>query len=62
MKFGRPLVVKLLCVGFVACLMLPFGRAVFPQIEHTIGGLSFSAMEAVTSAALGFVLYAVLAG
>jgi membrane protein YqaA with SNARE-associated domain len=58
----NPLFAKLLCVAFVAALMLPIGRAVFPLFGSMMDGLHFSAIEAVLSATIGLGIYAVMFG
>jgi hypothetical protein len=59
---SNPLVTKLLCVALVVCLVIPAGRAAFPVLAGSIDRLEFSAIEAVTSATLGFGLYAAFFG
>ena len=61
------LLTKLLCVGFVAAFMLPFGGLLFPYVSNELSGVSnelsgieFQAIEAVTSATLAFGIYSVL--
>ena len=48
----NPMVLKLLCAAFVACLMLPLGSMLFPYLDVPV--LPFTAIEAVLSATLGF--------
>jgi hypothetical protein len=57
-----PLITKLLCVGLVACLMMPLGREVYPYIESAMDSLQFGAFEAVFSATLGLAIYAAMFG
>ena len=58
----HPLVDRLMCVGLVACLMIPIGRMLFPYVDDVLGGTEFQAIEAVVSATLGFGIYAVMFG
>jgi hypothetical protein len=55
----RAVLTKLLYVGFVATIMLPVGRVLFPYVSDELSGLQFQAIEAVVSAALGFGIYSV---
>jgi hypothetical protein len=57
----RRLLVRLLCVGLVAAVMLPLGGALFPYVSHQLDGTQFQALEAVLSAALGFGLSSLIA-
>ncbi len=57
---SKPLILKLMCVVLVASVLFPLGRAIFPYIANDIGDMSFSAIEAVLSASIGFGIYAVL--
>jgi len=50
----------LLCVGFVAAFMLPFGGLLFPYVSNELSGIEFQAIEAVASATLAFGIYSVL--
>lgn len=50
----RAMLTRLLCVAFVAALMLPLGRLLFPFVSHELTGIQFQAIEAVVSATLGF--------
>jgi hypothetical protein len=52
-------VTKLLCVAFVAAIMLPVGHILFPYVSHELTGMQFQAIEAVISASLGFGIYSV---
>jgi hypothetical protein len=54
------LLTKLLCVGFVAAVMLPFGGFLFPYVSSELSGIEFQAIEAVASATLGFGIHSVL--
>lgn len=56
----RPFMLKLLCVGLVAAIMLPVGRALFPYVSGELDALQFHALEAVLSATLGFGIYALI--
>lgn len=53
----RAILTRLLCVAFVAALMLPLGRALFPYVSQELSGLQFQALEAVVSATVGFGIY-----
>jgi hypothetical protein len=55
----RAIVTRLLCVAFVAALMLPLGRALFPYVSQELSGLQFQALEAVVSATVGFGIYSI---
>jgi hypothetical protein len=50
----RELIVKLLCVSFVAAVMLPFGSMAFPLVSDMLSGPQFLAIEAIVGATLGF--------
>ena len=50
----RAMLTRLLCVAFVAALMLPLGRLLFPFVSPELTGIQFQAIEAVVSATLGF--------
>ena len=54
------LLTKLLCVGFVAAFMLPFGGLLFPYVSNELSGIEFQAIDAVASATLAFGIYSVL--
>jgi hypothetical protein len=54
------LLTKLLCVGFVAAFMLPFGVSCSPMSASELSGIEFQAIEAVASATLAFGIYSVL--
>jgi len=56
----RPFIAKLLCVGFVAALMLPVGRMLFPYVSAELTQIEFQAIEAVVSATVGFGLSGIL--
>ncbi|MGB6349317.1 MAG: hypothetical protein WBG10_04745 [Pseudolabrys sp.] len=53
-------VTKLLCVAFVAAIMLPVGHILFPYVSHELTGVQFQAIEAVVSTTLGFGIYSFL--
>lgn len=53
-------VTKLLCVAFVAAIMLPVGHILFPYVSHELSGIEFQAIEAVVSTTLGFGIYSFL--
>jgi hypothetical protein len=55
----RAILIRLLCVGFVAALMLPVGRILFPYVSHELTGIQFQAIEAVVSATVGFGIYSI---
>lgn len=57
----RAFLMRLLCVGMVAAVMLPLGSVVFPYVSHALDGMQFQALEAVVSAALGYGIYALIA-
>lgn len=57
----RAFLMRLLCVGLVAAVMLPLGSVVFPYVSHALDGMQFQALEAVVSAALGYGIYALIA-
>jgi hypothetical protein len=54
------LMTKLLCVAFVAAVMVPLGGLLFPYVSHQLSGMQFQAIEAVVSATLGFGISSVL--
>jgi hypothetical protein len=56
----RAMLTRLLCVAFVAALMLPLGRMLFPYVSHELTGIQFQAIEAVVSATLGFGISSIL--
>jgi hypothetical protein len=56
----RAILTKLLCVAFVAAVMLPVGHLLFPYVSHELSGIQFQAIEAVVSATVGFGIYSVL--
>jgi hypothetical protein len=58
--FDKVMVTRLLCVAFVAALMLPLGKMLFPYVSHELSGIQFQAMEAVISATLGFGISSIL--
>jgi len=51
---------KLLCVAFVAAIVLPAGRILFPYVSNEFTGIQFQAIEAVISTTVGFGIYSVL--
>jgi hypothetical protein len=53
-------VTKLLCVAFVAAIMLPVGHILFPYVSDELTGIQFQTIEAVISTTLGFGIYSVL--
>jgi hypothetical protein len=57
---GQPKIGQVLCVALVAAIMVPVGRWIFPFLSAEIGRLQFEAIEALTSAALGFCIYTVV--
>jgi hypothetical protein len=56
----KAMLTRLLCVAFVAALMLPVGRLLFPYVSHELTGIQFQAIEAVVSATLGFGISSIL--
>lgn len=60
MKSERPFLIKLLCVGLVAAVMLPLGTLLFPYVSADLSPTEFQMFEAVVSASLGFGLYGIL--
>jgi hypothetical protein len=56
--WDRYWVVRLLCVGLVAAVMVPLGGIVFPYVASALDGTQFQALEAVFSAAVGYGLSA----
>ena len=56
----RAMLTRLLCVAFVAALMLPLGRLLFPYVSHELTGIQFQAIEAAVSATLGFGISSIL--
>ncbi|HTL64103.1 MAG TPA: hypothetical protein VL305_03830 [Pseudolabrys sp.] len=56
----KAMLTRLLCVAFVAALMLPLGRLLFPYVSHELTGIQFQAIEAVVSATLGFGISSIL--
>ncbi len=55
----RAVVIRLLCVAFVAAIVLPVGRILFPYVSHELSGIQFQAIEAVLSATVGFGIYSI---
>ncbi|HEY6025599.1 MAG TPA: hypothetical protein VIV09_01745 [Pseudolabrys sp.] len=60
MIIDRTLLMRILCVGLVAGIMLPVGGIVFPYVSHALDGTQFQALEAVFSATAGYGLYALI--
>lgn len=60
MIVDRTLLMRILCVGLVAGIMLPVGTVLFPYVSHQLDGTQFQALEAVFSAAAGYGLYALI--
>ena len=60
MIIDRTLLMRILCVGLVAGIMLPVGGVVFPYVSHALDGTQFQALEAVFSATAGYGLYALI--
>jgi hypothetical protein len=57
----RTLLIRLLCVGLVAAVMLPLGNELFPYVSHMLDGTQFQTLEAVISASLGYGIYSLIA-
>ncbi|HYC15628.1 MAG TPA: hypothetical protein VEC94_00315 [Pseudolabrys sp.] len=55
--FDNSTLTKLLCVAFVAMIMLPVGHILFPYVSDQLTGVQFKAIEAVVSATVGFGIY-----
>ena len=53
------IVTKLMCVAFVAAIMLPVGHILFPYVSDELSGMQFQAIEAVVSATVGLGIYSV---
>lgn len=60
MNLDRNLLIRLLCVGLVAAVMLPAGSFVFPYVSGELDGTQFQALEAILSATLGFGIHALI--
>jgi hypothetical protein len=56
------MIVKLMCVGLVATVMMPVGRELYPYVAGVMDTMKFDAFEALLSATLGYALYAALFG
>jgi hypothetical protein len=56
----KAMLTRLLCVAFVAALMLPLGGLLFPYVSHELTGIQFQAIEAVVSATVGFGISSIL--
>jgi hypothetical protein len=54
MNVNQNLMLKLLCIAFVAAVMLPMGHMLFPYVSGMLNTLQFQMLEAVISTALGF--------
>jgi hypothetical protein len=54
------IVTKLMCVAFVAAIMLPVGHIFFPYVSDELSGMQFQAIEAVVSATVGLGIYSVV--
>jgi hypothetical protein len=61
MMIERTLMIRLLCVGLVAAVMLPVGALLFPWVSGQLSGIQFQAIEAVVSATVGFAISALVA-
>jgi hypothetical protein len=57
--FNKDILTKVLYVAFVAVIMLPMGRILFPYVSHELTGMQFQAIEAVVSATVGFSMYSI---
>ena len=53
----KTILTRLLCVAFVAAIMLPVGRLLFPYVSAELTGIQFQAIEAVVSTTIGFGIY-----
>jgi len=60
MMIDRVLITKLLCVGFIAAIMLPAGHLFFPYVSDIMSSTQFQAVEAVVGATVGFGLSAII--
>jgi hypothetical protein len=60
MDLDRSLLIRLLCVGLVAGVMLPLGSVMFPYVSSQLDGTQFQALEAVFSATVGFGIHALI--
>jgi hypothetical protein len=58
--FGKPFIVRLLCVAAVAAIMVPVGGMLFPYVEGDLSGMQFHTLEAVVSTTLGFGIFSIL--
>lgn len=56
----RSFVIKLLCVGLVAAVMMPAGGLLFPYVSGAVDGMQFHALEAIVAATLGFGISALI--
>jgi len=57
--FNQAILNKMLCVAFVAAIMLPAGSALFPYVSHALTDTQFQAIEAVVSATVGFGIHSI---
>ena len=53
----KTILTRLLCVAFVAAIMLPVGWLLFPYVSAELTGIQFQAIEAVVSTTIGFGIY-----
>jgi hypothetical protein len=53
---------QLACVGVVVCVVFPLGELAYPVAADVVGASSFTTLEAVVTAALGFGLFEMLFG
>lgn len=54
--FDRQFMLKILCAGLVAGIMLPVGTLLFPYVSSALDHLQFQALEAVLATTLGFMI------
>lgn len=55
----KAVITRVLCVAFVAAIMLPVGRVLFPYVSQELTGIQFQAIEAMVSATVGFGIYSI---
>lgn len=60
--FRKPVLIKLACVALAVCVVVPFGRLLFPAVANFIGPTPFNTIEAMVTTTLGFGLYTALFG
>jgi hypothetical protein len=60
MTIDRSLLIRLLCIGLIAAVMIPVGNVVFPYVSSQLDGTQFQAIEAVISATLGYGISALI--